>query len=148
MAYTSQVHINAQTLNLLGTPAAPAAVPAAGTTVTTAITRLQGMKALEVQMNFTYGSGGTSVDIYVQTSLDQGLTWVDVMDMQALLVTVRKVGAVNTYIAAAAPAAATDGSLAANTINNGILGDRIRVKMTVVGTYAASTIAVTAIAKG
>ena len=27
---------------------------------------------------FTYGSGGTSADVYVQTSFDGGTTWVDI----------------------------------------------------------------------
>jgi hypothetical protein len=34
--------------------------------------------AATIQIKLAYGSGGTTLKVYVQTSLDQGSTWVDV----------------------------------------------------------------------
>ena len=34
-------------------------------------------RALGFQLNFSYGSGGTSVNAWLQTSLDGGTTWCD-----------------------------------------------------------------------
>jgi hypothetical protein len=124
-----------------------AAVPAAGTTTPTTIIVSGQIKSLTVGGVFTYGSAGTSVDCYVQTSLDQGATWFDIMDMQFLLASAKKAGVVN-WIATQVPAVVTDGTLAANTILSGILGDRIRLKLTVVGAYAGTTLALSAWAKG
>jgi hypothetical protein len=36
------------------------------------------MKALSLQVRLAWGSGGTSIKAYIQTSLDQGATWIDV----------------------------------------------------------------------
>ena len=36
---------------------------------------------LTVQCNFAYGSGGATVDAYVQMSVDGGSTWVDVAEV-------------------------------------------------------------------
>ncbi len=35
-------------------------------------------REITIQANFTYGSGGTSVDAYVQSSVDNGVTWFDI----------------------------------------------------------------------
>jgi len=42
-----------------------------------------------LQGMFTYGSGGTSADAWVQTSFDGGLTWADVANFHFLLATAR-----------------------------------------------------------
>lgn len=100
---------------------------------------------LAASAKFTYGSGGTNATAYVQTSLDGGLTWVDIMSFQFLTTTATKVSAVNTTVALAAGVTPTDGSLSANTILNGLLGDRLRVKLTTTGTYAATRLVITAV---
>ena len=35
------------------------------------------------QANFAYGSGGTSVDAWLQTSIDGGSSWIDVANFHA-----------------------------------------------------------------
>lgn len=103
---------------------------------------------LAVQAVFTYGSGGTSAKAYVQTSLDGGTTWVDVASLAFTTATATKVSAVSTSVALAAGVAPTDGTLTDNTILNGLVGDRVRVKLISVGTYAGSTtLVVTAVAR-
>lgn len=144
MALNGSVHTSGQYGSLLAT----AAIPAAGTYTTTPETQLSGMKYLVVEAKFVYGSGGTSTKAYIQTSLDQGATWIDVMCFAFATTTASKVSAVTSTIALSAGVTPTDGSLTDNTIVNGLLGDRVRVKYVVVGTYANSTLDIDMIAKG
>lgn len=128
----------------------------AETVVTTAVTgqvsteRLLpiGTKALAVQVNFTYGSGGTSAKLYIQTSLDRGVTWIDIACFALTTATARRASVVHLNTALAANITPADAALADNTILNGLLGDRVRTKLTTVGTYAGNTrIQVDAVAK-
>ncbi len=94
-------------------------------------------------------TGGTSATIYLQTSFDGGVTWADIHSHSYANTATNKVSATTIYIAPAAQAAAvTDGSLAANTVLQGIVGDRFRIKITSVGTYAAATIQAHLMVKG
>lgn len=89
---------------------------------------------------FTYGSGGTTAKVWLQTSLDGGTTWIDVISHAYLLATASKVSTITANIAPASQAfAPTDGSLTDNTIIQGVLGDRWRIKWTTTGTYAGGT---------
>ena len=107
-----------------------------------------GTKALAVQVNFTYGSGGTSATLYVQTSLDRGVTWIDIACFAVTTASARRASVVHLNTALAANVTPADGALADNTILNGILGDRVRTKLTSVGIYAGNTrIQVDAVAK-
>lgn len=130
-------------------PATVITTAAAGVTpAASVITNLGGMKYLAVEAILTYGSGGTSIDCYIQTSLDGGVTWIDIMEFSFTTASAKKVSAVSANIALAAAVTPGDAALTANTILNGLLGDRIRLKYTSVGTYAASTtLAVSAVAK-
>lgn len=104
-----------------------------------------GARSLAVLANFAYGSGGTATKAYVQTSLDGGATWVDVMAFAFTTSAAKKISAVRDNIALAAAYTPTDGSLTDDTIKDGLLGDRIRVKLTTTGTYAgASSLKLTA----
>ena len=114
-------------------------------TVTTQTSFAQRPVSLVLQANFTYGSGGTSVDAYVQTSLDGGSTWTDIAEFGFTTSSARK--AFNlTNIAVTSIATPGDGALTANTCVNGFLGSLYRVKYVTVGTYAGSTtIVITAV---
>lgn len=92
-----------------------------------------------IQATFTYGSGGTSTDAYVQTSVDNGATWCDVAEFSFTTATGRKIFNLTSNTPVTTQATPTDGSLAANTAVNGILGPLWRVKYTTVGTYGGST---------
>lgn len=127
------------------------------TTITTAVagvtgsvvTGLQGMYFLGAIAVFAYGSGGTTAKFWVQTSLDGGTTWIDVMSFAFLLASATKMSAVVVTTALAAAVTPSDGALADNTILSGVLGDQVRVKYTTTGTYAGgTTIAIGAVAKG
>ena len=147
MALSAGVHNNAQSLVLLAPLTIGAAVAA---TATTAETGLDGMKHLTAEAKFLYGAGGTDVNLYIQTSLDEGLSWIDIIQFNFLTTAANKVSSVTSCIAPAAQAfAPVDGSLASNTIIQGVLGDRIRLKYLSTGTYTGATsIAVYALAKG
>ena len=94
--------------------------------------------SLTLQANFTYGSGGTSADAYVQTSLDGGSTWTDIAEFGFTTSSARK--AFNlTNAAVTSVATPGDGALTANTCVNGFLGSLYRVKYVTVGTYAGGT---------
>lgn len=97
---------------------------------------------------FTYvADAATSVKAWVQTSLDGGVTWFDIANFAFATTTLKKVAAVSTNIAAT-HATPTDATLADNTINNGLLGDRVRVTLTTVGTYGVGTsLKITGVAK-
>lgn len=95
---------------------------------------------VSLQADFDFGADGTTAKAWVQTSLDGGLTWIDVANFAFLVADSRKVSALNRGLAPSAQGAvATDGSLADDTIVQGIMGDRIRVKVTTTGTYSGST---------
>ncbi len=89
---------------------------------------------------FVYGSGGTNATVYVQTSFDGGLSWVDVASFQFLLASLKRVSTITTATAPAAQAfTPTDGALAVNTVINGVIGDLWRCKLTTTGVYAGGT---------
>lgn len=91
---------------------------------------------LALEARFTHSYGGTSAKVYLQTSLDDGASWIDIASLAFASATATKVSAVNASIALAAGGTPTDGTLTDNTILNGLLGDRIRVKLITTGTYA------------
>jgi hypothetical protein len=96
-----------------------------------------------VQETFTYGSGGASVDAFLQTSYDAGGTWNDVIHFAQLLLASKRVlwGLASTPPAAAVDVSAgDDGTILANTLVPGVFGSWWRVKYIVAGTYAGGTI--------
>jgi hypothetical protein len=106
--------------------------------------------SLCAQKLFTWGSGGTTLDTYLQTSLDGGNTWNDVVhwaqnaaatDARSFYVGVNSLTVLPTT---GVPVATTDGTQTVNTTNLGLFGHWWRVKYIVVGTYATSTLRVDA----
>lgn len=89
---------------------------------------------------FSYGSGGTTADAYVQTSLDGGISFFDVANFH--FTTASAKGAFN--LSSLTPvttqlAVFNNGALLANTAVDGILGDQWQVIFTTTGTYAGGT---------
>jgi hypothetical protein len=117
-------------------------IPAAGTSTSIPVTQIGDLQALTIEGEFVYGSGGTTAKAYIQTSLDGGTTWVDIANLAFALATIKKISKVlrvNTLAAAYVP---TDGTLTDDTVKDGLLGDQLQVKLIVVGTYAASSLAI------
>jgi hypothetical protein len=96
--------------------------------------------SITIQGNFTYGSGGTSADAWVQTSLDGGLTWCDIANFHFTTASARFIYNLSPNTVVGTQYTPTDGTLASNTSKDGIQGNIFRVKYTTVGTYATSTV--------
>ena len=116
------------------------AIPAAGTTTTDPVKGFTDAAYLLMMAKFDYTSGGTTAKAYVQTSIDGGTTWIDIAcfafatsDETRLM----KVLATDDLTDNTTP---TDGSLTDDTTLSGVIGDLIRAKLVVVGTYASSTL--------
>lgn len=114
-------------------------ITTAGTVACTAITSLIGMQSLTVSMRLAYGSGGTTVKAYLQTSLDGGNTWDDILCWAPANANAGKRWnfSAQTPVDAVTP---TDGAMADNTRQDGILGDRVRLKVVSTGIYAGNTV--------
>lgn len=117
----------------------------ATTTITTAVTAslsgtttIRNARYLTLQANFVYGSGGTTAKAWVQTSLDGGTTWLDIASFAFTTASAVRMYSLDTT-AVTSIYTPTDAALADNTVKNGILGDKFRVKYTTTGTYAGST---------
>jgi hypothetical protein len=95
---------------------------------------LDWMAAVTLFVNFTWGSGGATCMVVVQTSLD-GTNWIDIARFDFTTASAAKrcqlSGLTNIDVAAVAALSVED-ELA-------ILGDRLRCKVTSTGTYAGNT---------
>lgn len=92
-----------------------------------------------IQGTFTYGSGGTSADAWVQTSADGGATWTDVANFHFTTSSARFAYNLSSLTPVTSEYTPTDGTLSANTAKDGLIGPLWRVKYTTVGTYAGGT---------
>ena len=109
------------------------------TQVGTPVTDLAGMAAVAVQARFASGGGGTSCTVFLQTSFDQGQTWVDLAALA--FGTASAVLLASLVGGTLAPQAPTDAGLAAGTILAGApLGDRLQAKVVSTGTFVNSTL--------
>ena len=104
------------------------------------LTGLTNVDQVIVQGVFDYGSGGTTAKAWLQTSFDNGATWVDVVSLAFLLADATKISVLSANVAPASQAfAPADGALTDDAVVNGAIGDRLRVKVITTGTYAGST---------
>jgi hypothetical protein len=85
--------------------------------------------------SFIWGSGGTTCVVVVQTSLD-GVNWIDVARFDFAQASLAK--RCNLSGLTAVGVAAVVG-LSSEGVLDGILGDRLRTKVTSTGTYAGNT---------
>jgi hypothetical protein len=100
---------------------------------------LEGMLAASIQIKLAYGSGGTTLKVYVQTTLDQGSTWVDVSCSAFTTASATKIINLSGLTPKTTAATPSDGAMTDDTALDGVLGDRWRLKITSTGTYAGST---------
>ncbi len=98
---------------------------------------LDGMLSATLQMNFTYGSGGTSIKATVETSADQGLTWVEVARFALTTASLEKLVNLSGLTPVTTPYAPT--ALSDDSVKDGFLGERWRAKIITVGTYAGNS---------
>ena len=111
----------------------------AGTFTSDEVSIPYGADLVQVQSTFVRAGGGTTTDVFIQTSLDNGSTWIDIMQFALATTTATRVSAVRSSIALSANVTPTDGALTDNTILDGLIGDRLRAKTVVVGTYSGAS---------
>lgn len=106
-------------------------------------TKLQFRKGIPrnvcIEVIFAYGAGGTSVDAWIQTSIDGGATWIDIANANFTTAAASKVYNLSSLTPVTTVYTPTDGTLTANTAKDGVLGNVMRVKWTSVGTYTGLT---------
>lgn len=115
-------------------------VTTAATQTGDAVTGLAGLTAVSLQARLAYGSGGTKITVYIQTSLDQGTTWIDIACITFTTAGATKVVNLSGLTPKTTEITPTDGALADDTALDGVLGDRLRAKVVSTGTYAGSTV--------
>src|SRR5262245_14948557 len=107
--------------------------------VTDATALLQrALRSASLYAKFVRAGGGTTTKAWVQTSLDGGLTWIDVACFAFATTTANRIFNL-TDAAVTAIATPTDGTLADDTVVNGFLGTLWRVKLTTTGTYTGAS---------
>lgn len=94
---------------------------------------------LAVEAQFTYGSGGTTVDAYLQTSFDGGASWVDVCNFHFTTSTANALYNLSSATPVTTQRTPTNGTISANTSVDGALGPRFQVQVQSTGTYAGGT---------
>ncbi|RKQ70122.1 hypothetical protein [Oceanibaculum indicum] len=99
---------------------------------------LDGMQAMTLSARLAYGSGGSTVVAVVQTSLNQGVSWIDIARLDFTTSGAEKVVNLTTGTPKTTPY--TSAALSAEGAVDGILGDRVRAVVTSTGTYAGSTV--------
>lgn len=115
-------------------------ITTAGTQTATAVEDLDGMLAATIYARLAYGSGGTTVRAYIQTSLDQGTTWVDIACILFGTASETQIVNLSGLTPKTTAATPTDGALTDDTCVDGILGDMLRLKAVSTGTYAGTTL--------
>lgn len=115
-------------------------ITSAGTQTGDWVESLEGMLAIAVQARLAWGSGGTSVKLFIQSSLDGGTTAFDVACIAFGAASEVAIVNLSALTPKTTPAAPTDGTLADDTCVDGQIGDRVRAKLVSLGTYAGSTL--------
>ncbi len=115
------------------------AITTAGTITGDWFTDLEGMLGAGFQAKLAYGSGGSTCRVYLQTSLDGGTSAVDIACVAFATAGGTKILNFSALTPKLTEVTPTDGALADDTALDGVLGDRLRVKVVSTGTYAGST---------
>lgn len=97
------------------------------------------VRNLLLEAQLAWGSGGTTIDAYVQTSLDGGASWIDIRNFHFATASLNQVVNHSSLTPITTAATPGDGALASNTSVDGIIGDLLRVKYKSAGTYGTST---------
>lgn len=101
---------------------------------------LEGMTAVTLEASFTYGSGGGTAIVAIQTTFD-GTNWLDIARFDFATATAKKVANLSGLLSKAVTSYAV---LAAEGLLDGVLGNQLRAVITSTGTYVGSTLAVRA----
>lgn len=98
---------------------------------------LEGALSAGLEASFTYGSGGTSVKLIVETSGNQGVSWTEVW--RAAFATASEENKVNLSALTPVTSPYTPVALSDDTTKDGIIGTWWRARILTVGVYAGNT---------
>jgi hypothetical protein len=112
------------------------------TVAQTPVQNLEGMLAATILARFAYGSGGTLCRAYVQITLDDGQTWIDVACFAFTTASATRVINLSGLTPKLTPLTPSDGALADDSFIDGILGSAMRVKLVTTVTYANTVLSV------
>jgi hypothetical protein len=115
-------------------------VGAPATQVGTPITSLAGLNALSLQVRLAGGTGGSKINVYVQTSLDQGQSWFDIANIAFANTPGVEVVNLSGLDKLTTPTAPVYLQLADNTVLDGPIGDRLQAVVVSTGTYTGNTL--------
>jgi hypothetical protein len=118
--------------------AAEIAIGGSGTIIGQATENLGGMEGLNGQVRFLLGTGSGGVNLFIQTSLDQGSSWFDIYKAEFDAVSDIRVFAIRTVTTGdITPTSGGTGDSPdlADGIVCSVLGDRLRAYVVNTGTY-------------
>lgn len=98
---------------------------------------LDGILAATIQANFNWGSGGTTLKAIIETTLDDGTSWIEVARFAFTAASAEKVANLSAFTPVTTvytPAALSD-----DAVKDGILGPRWRARVLTTGTYVGNT---------
>lgn len=98
---------------------------------------LDGILSATIQANFNWGSGGTTLKAIIETTLDDGTTWVEVARFAFTTASAAKVANLSALTPVTTVYAPT--TLSDDAVKDGILGPRWRARILTTGTYAGNT---------
>lgn len=88
---------------------------------------LDGMLAATLSANFVYGSGGDTLKVIVETSLNQGATWIEVARLAFATASAEKV--VNLSALTPVTTVYSPNGLSDDAVKDGIFGPRWRARI-------------------
>jgi hypothetical protein len=104
------------------------------------VSGLSGLDAASLQVQLAYGGGGTSINVYIQSSLDQGQTWFDIANIAFGTASGTELINLSGLDKLTTPTAPTNQTLANNTMLDGPIGDRLQAVVVTTGTYSGNTL--------
>lgn len=104
------------------------------------VDRLEGAQALTLYAGFAYGSGGSTCAVIVETTLND-VDWVQIARFDFTTASAARVANLSGFLSKAVTAVSALGS---EGVNDGVLGPKMRVRITSTGTYANTTVSVRA----
>lgn len=94
---------------------------------------------LTVQCAFTVGGGGTTAKAYLQTTLDNGTTWFDIACFSFTTSSLTNIYNLTSNTAKTTAVVPGNAVLTANTVVDGLIGNKLRTRYVTTGTYTGTT---------
>lgn len=90
--------------------------------------------------DFVYGSGGTAGTVWLQTSYDDGASWMDLCAFNFATASQKRYAAFNQSQFGTVVSTPTDASMAGSAIATFAPGNLLRARYSNTGTYSGSTV--------